>query len=570
MKCRLVAVLWTGFCASVAPGANSPQGDVRIRLFSTTNIRSLAVTPTGDLSSIRLCAGCAAVPAKTGMTITTRDRQLKAALFPGPTGEVQLNGSFRLQADAGQVVSAAGAWSLRAESDGIRVTLRLPAESYVSAAVAGEAAPDEPVEALKTIAVAARSYALANLGRHGSEAFDLCDSTHCQALKFEAVSAAVREAVRETAGETLWFRGSRADAFSTQSCGGQTEAASQVWPAMKAPYLSAHPDPYCVRRTPAKWQANVSLTDLSRSLRNAGFSAPEHIQTVALLERDRSGRVKLLQIAGEGKSMPISASSLRFALDRALGWNQLRSDWYEVSLNNGVAHFEGKGYGHGVGLCQFGAFEMAAEGKSYREILSFYYPGTTVGITPQDEGWRAIRGDGWTLWTTSANKTMISPGDAAWKRAQSLLPLSKPLSPSVRLMPATELFRQSTGEPGWLLASTRGEQITLQPERVLRSHGSLDRTLLHEFLHVIVESEASPKAPLWLREGLVEALADEKLVQSASLSSQMPLEEIEKELAHPASALQSADAHEAAGVRVHELIRQYGIGAIRARIAAGN
>ena len=108
----------------------------------------------------------------------------------------------------------------------------------------------------------------------------------------------------------------------------------------------------------------------------------------------------------------IAASALRFAVGRALGWNRLRSDAYEVGLRNGNLVFDGHGHGHGVGLCQSGATEMASEGRDARAILSFYFPGTVLRITPRDEGWHETDFGALTL---RSGGVLSSEQDAAWR-----------------------------------------------------------------------------------------------------------------------------------------------------------
>src|SRR5262249_16501358 len=112
-------------------------------------------------------------------------------------------------------------------------------------------------------------------------------------------------------------------------------------------------------------------------------------------KRSPSGRALKLAFRGGGdqqhgradSSKLISASSLRFAIGRTLGWNQVRSDLYEVETFADSVIFSGRGAGHGVGLCQAGAEEMAKEGKTYRQILAFYYPGAALGQTAAGLAW---------------------------------------------------------------------------------------------------------------------------------------------------------------------------------------
>ena len=114
-----------------------------------------------------------------------------------------LSGRFRMQSAGEEPVIATGKWIITSQHDGLRVLLTVPSESYVIAALSGEAAPDEPIASLKAMAISMRTFALANANRHQSEGFGLCDSTHCQALRLGKPRPEVEQAVRETAGETF-------------------------------------------------------------------------------------------------------------------------------------------------------------------------------------------------------------------------------------------------------------------------------------------------------------------------------------------------------------------------------
>jgi stage II sporulation protein D len=237
-------------------------------------------------------------------------------------------------------------------------------------------------------------------------------------------------------------------------------------------------------------------------------------------------------------------------------------------VSGGAVEIKGRGYGHGVGLCQAGAFEMAAEGRSEAEILSFYFPGTVIGVTPADHGWQKIAGAGWTLLTTDPADGLLAEGDAAWTRARSLLGApAASREPTLQELPSTELFRQTTGEPGWMLASTRGHNVFLQPATVRRKNGGDEELLLHEFLHVLVEQQAGENAPLWLREGLVETLAapGKEMWEPGNLSAT----EVDAVLAHPANAAVSRRAHQAAARMAALLCARYGMPAVRAFLRNG-
>jgi stage II sporulation protein D len=555
----LIATLFLPLTA--APQTRPPESalNITVRLFSTQAVKSLSLIPLSNDATLLICPTCPKKPVQAKLQIESTATSL--TLADHTTSKLlNLEGSLRLTAAPGREITAAGRWQISPTSAGLKVLLTLPSERYVVAALNGEAAPDEPPQSLRAMAVTIRTYALTNLNRHQFDAFNLCDSTHCQALRFDKPRLEIEQAVRDTAGETLWLNNKRATIYYTQNCGGETESASNVWPTEHEPYLTSHPDPYCVRRSAANWHAQITLDQLGVIAHRQGWRLPSSIESIRVSKRSPAGRVLTLELSGRGQTAPLSASSLHFALDRELGWNQLRSDWYTVTLSNAALHFDGKGYGHGVGLCQTGTHQMAVEGHNYREILSFYFPGTHTGVASTDRGWLAIQHGAWTLRSVEPSDTLSESGARAWARARSLFPTRTLPHADVYALPTTELFREITGEPGWVRASTRGALIYLQPLSILNRNGSEEDTLLHEFLHVLVEQESTEKAPLWLREGLVEALAKPN-GPSAFIDS--PPTDLDSRLANQTNQQQAHAAQVEAGQRVRYRIETRGLMAIR-------
>ncbi len=542
------ARLAQGFFLAANPPVPESARLLTVELFSTRTVKTLTATQLGQPTPTQIDWAPDGLRLSSGTTVK----------------QFSLSGSMRMRAGDSQEISAAGKWAITWRRDGLRVLLTLPSENYVIAALNGEAAPDEPMASLKAMAISVRTFALANANRHSDEGFGLCDSTHCQALRLGKARPEVERAVRETAGETLWFGGQRAHVYYTQHCGGMSEAAGDVWPAEQASYLAGnHADPYCLRRSPAEWHARIDLAQLSGIFRAQSWQTPSPISAIRVIRVSQTGRAQLLEVTGRGAPAQLSASSFRFAVDRALGWNQMRSDWYTVSIAGSALEIKGRGYGHGVGLCQAGAYEMAAEGLSDIRILSFYFPGAVAGITPAGDGWQSFAGAGWTLLTTDPAGGLVAEGNAAWARAQSLFG-SPAAAPTVQELPSTELFRQTTGEPGWMLASTRGSNVFLQPAAVRQNNGGTEALLLHEFLHVLVEQQAGEQAPLWLREGLVETLPN-----SGQFRGTMPVKELDAALAHPADAAASRQAHQVAARMAALLGTRYGIAATRGFLRNG-
>jgi len=388
---------------------------------------------------------------------------------------------------------------IRTESGHLALTITVPLEEYVAAVLAGESAGFRSAQSLAAMAVAARTYAVRFQGRHKSDGYDFCDTTHCQDLRIGAVSERLRQAAGETEGELLWFEGTPASTFYGKDCGGVTEAAARVWPDLKAPYLTRHDDPYC--RAQNGWSSAIRKQDLRSALAASGIRAPPHLDTLRIVERTSSGRASRLEAGGQA----ISASSLRFAVGRSLGWNQVRSDLYELNDSGDRILFEGRGSGHGVGLCQTGADRMGQDGRSYRQILDFYYPGTKLGVSAQGFVWRSLGGEHVEVLTTQPgeDRFLVALADRLARVAEQSTGLQWEAVPRLRVYPTVAAFRDSSGEPGWVAASARGSVIRLQPVAALRSRGSLESTVQHELLHALVESRARAGLPLWFREGIV-------------------------------------------------------------------
>jgi stage II sporulation protein D len=531
--------------------AQQPSADtITLGLFTIRTIHSLNVTPLGANAWQQACANC-------------QHTVLHAPVhFEHLDHTIQLGGNLRIQSD-GDVppIEAAGVYTVVPTPDGLHVTLQLPSERYVAAALSAEAAPDEPTASLEALAITARTFAMANLHRHKADNFDLCDSTHCQALHLGPLRPAIQQAVRNTAGISLWDGTHSASIYYTQHCGGISEAASAVWPEEHASYLASHADPYCLRRGPAAWQADILLTDLYRIASEQHWSLPTPITSIRIDQRSTSGRAKLIEISSPTRTATISASSLHFGINRTLGWNRIRSDLYTVVIAKNMLHFTGHGYGHGVGLCQAGAFQMALEHHTAAEILAFYFPGTRLGLTPSGGLWHEENVGPVTLRTITHDRELTQAVQLAWQRALALLPSAgETPHPTIILAPTTELFRQLAASPGYLLAVTRGNQITLQPLPILKRNGPIEPLLVHEFLHTLIESQSTDKAPLWLREGLAEALAE---IHSAYTPPTSSLATIEQRLADPLSLTEFQQAHRDAGAIVRSLGHTYSLDVTR-------
>jgi stage II sporulation protein D len=398
--------------------------------------------------------------------------------------------------------------------DGGKV-VQMPLEKYVAGVLAGEGSVFRSNEALRAMAIATRTYAVRLRGRHAKEGFDFCATTHCQRVDLKAVTPRFNAIADETAGEMLWFEGKTAFACYTRDCGGRSEDAGAVWPDLAASYLKIHDDPYCLRSGGGHWQWSATTGEILAALQESGLRAPRTLREIALKQTTASGRAQVLELIGDGPPVPISAGSFRFAMGRTLGWDTLRSERYRVRVANGRFVFEGTGAGHGVGLCQLGADRMGSEGHSYRDILSFYYPGTLVGLTGRGLKWTRLGGEFVAVMSTQPNQdaTLVEKAERLARLLSERTKLPLPAKIEIRIYPDLDTFRNATAAPGSVAGLTRGSRIDLQPVSVLRTRGVFESTLRHELLHVLVENHIPAGLSISQREEMVQCLERNNLSQ---------------------------------------------------------
>ena len=457
---------------------------------------------------------------------------------------------------------------MRVETARGAAVLDLPMERYVAGVLAGESSVFRSDAALRAMAVAARTYAVRLRGRHPAEGYDFCATTHCQRVDMEGITLRLASIAEETAGELVWFEGKPAFTPYTRDCGGRVEDAAVVWPDLAAPYLKSHPDAYCPRAGTEAWQWDGDPAKIVKALLGSGLRAPHSLAVITIVTRSASGRALTLSLTGAAESVRISAGSFRFAAGRELGWNTVRSDLYEIQSGGGRVLFQGRGAGHGVGLCQRGAEQMGAEGRSYRDVLAFYYPGTAVGITARGLAWQRLGGERVALWTTQPERDgsvlEIAERESRVVTQRTNWPL--PAHVEIRVYPDLDSFRNTTGEPGWVAASTEGRRIQLQPASVLRSHNALEQTVRHELFHVVMESRAAPGLPLWFREGIVEFLSSPADGRNGAASPASPAD---SGLRETTDAARARRAYGEAIRAVAALVKRYGEATVLDWVARG-
>jgi stage II sporulation protein D len=505
MKARfLVAILLL-----IPTGAFAQPPEVTVRLDWLSEIAEARLSPREGGMSLRPCAGCKPEPVRQSVTVRVTKGRLHLGDQPARGSAVEILGSYRVETAENTAADLDYPLEIRAEKGHLALVARIPLEEYVAGILAGESRGFASDESLKAMSVAARTYAVRFRARHRAEGFDFCDTTHCQDLRLAALRDRLRAAAEATEGELLWHQGRPAATFYHAHCGGTTEAVEHAWPGAPAPYLRQQPDTFCAARERGEWRSEVSRDELQRALSDAGVRVPRRVDSVEITLRTPSGRAARLRVTGE-TSLVISAEVFRLAVGRALGWTRIRSDLYDIYPGGERFILRGFGRGHGVGLCQAGAARMGESGKTYRDILSLYYPGTLLGLTAQGLHWQALRGERVEVLVTRPEQEGFLVGgiELQLRELERMTGWTLATRPQFRVYPTVEVFRNAAPQPGWVAASTEGRVIRLQPIATLRAAGSLESTLRHELLHLLVESRAHPELPTWFREGIVLALSE--------------------------------------------------------------
>ena len=532
--------------------------DVQVRIYSAHPPSSLDVTAIEGRLHWKPCPTC---PEQTGqqLSVQSATASTSPAAKAAPT-EFSITGIYRLQPPNGPTFSSPFPLRIETPPGGMVIIVTMPMEQYVQHVLMAESSIFQNPEALKAMAVAARSYANKFTSQHAREGFDFCDTTHCQAFYGRSVTEKIRMAAEATRGEYVSYQGKAAATFYHQNCGGMTAAASETWDQVSdsEPYLSIHPDNYCVTSGGLHWKTTLTREEIDGALRKSGLQPPENWQALEISSRNSSGRARNVNLTGgTPANFFVSGSSLRFAVNRAFGSNKIRSDLYELRNSNGRVLFSGRGAGHGVGLCQAGAEEMAREGKTYKEILSFYYPGTQVAKS-ESETWQKRSDERFDLVSVDpgADSSIFPVAERILSEAENSVGWRVPFRVRLQVFSSLDSYRNTTGQPGWAAASTRGQTIRLQPLAELRRRSILESTLRHELYHLLVETRAARKTPLWFREGLTLYLASSAVPDTPA--SLLSVEQIEQILKYGDTRENTEKAYNSAHRVVAGLVQRYG------------
>lgn len=313
------------------------------------------------------------------------------------------------------------------EDSNISLINVLPLETYLESVVGSEMNPEAPIEFLKAHAVISRSWALGKIldlhlrdnegkvnikealigwddtSAHNS--FNVCSDDHCQRYQgLQEISMVALNAIRDTTNEVLMSpTGELVDTRFSKCCGGITEIFSTCWQPQQVSCLESFRDPWCdlsyLSPKARRLLLSIILKDYDQDTQGYGYSWTSEISkdkvefnlkkhfnrnvgkilNLEVLHRGPSGRIDLLRIKGSEGYLDIGKE---LWIRRILSSSHLYSSAFDIEDYEAYFKFTGKGWGHGVGLCQIGAANMAANGFSYSDILSFYYPGSHIQKIP--------------------------------------------------------------------------------------------------------------------------------------------------------------------------------------------
>lgn len=267
---------------------------------------------------------------------------------------VRLAPESRVTFSEGETRTYLGDLEVRDRAGTTEAWLELPLDAYLAGVVLSEMGSDAPAAALEAQAIVSRTLVAVGHDRHPEGPWLLCDLTHCQSFRGVPADGAVWRAVQATAGQILTVAGAAVEAPFHSTCGGQTLDAWEVWGG-EPTHLGGVPDlrpdgtPWCSASPHGTWTAAVAAADLP--------------------------------------DPRLDAERFRTEVGRRHGWNLVKSNHFEVEelawRGQPIWLLQGRGLGHGVGLCQLGAIARARDGATAAEILRAYFPSATIGAAPE-------------------------------------------------------------------------------------------------------------------------------------------------------------------------------------------
>lgn len=370
----LLAALWWAGSGAVVPIATASDADRRIRVALEAAPHEVMVTSAGPVL-------VAAEGWKTTLEGSVRVRRAGGRLLVNDrrtAPPVRVAGGAAFLTVDGTPVRGDLVISVRDRR--VLVVNELALEDYVRSVVPSEVPSDWPAEALKVQAILARTYVLHQQAERGGNGFDVDATVQSQVYRgIPSEDGRTSKAVEATAGRVVHYGGRLAFTPYHSTSAGPTEDASEVW-GIDLPYLKGVDCSFDTESPAARWTRRVPLDEIEASLDQAGYRVGP-IGSLTPLGRNRSGRVSAVRIVHAGGALILKGEDLR----RIIGYRRLPSMRFDLTAfevnpesRQVEVWFQGGGWGHGVGLCQWGMKALAERGWTADQIISYYYPGTTI------------------------------------------------------------------------------------------------------------------------------------------------------------------------------------------------
>jgi len=303
-------------------------------------------------------------PARTSVRILIMDDKDSVATKKGWDGNTYVNGrGFRGNVDI-----------IKKDGGKLMVINRLPLDDYLYGVLYHEVSHRWPMEVLKAQAIAARTFALYQVRQNKLQPYDLRSDVYSQVYGGRTSEKwSTTRAVNLTRGKVLTYNGEIFPSYYHATCAGHTEDAVNLW-NIDMPPLKGVPCDFCKDSPHYRWTKDIPLQAIRDKLSDNGHKIGR-IAAVSIISKNASGRVDKLEIRDEaGTSIVLTGKDFR----QIMGPNEMRSTKFDATVKEGGLVIYGLGWGHGVGMCQWGAYGMARRGKKAEEILKYYYPGAEV------------------------------------------------------------------------------------------------------------------------------------------------------------------------------------------------
>jgi len=261
----------------------------------------------------------------------------------------------------------------RTKDKNISVVNYLSLSDYLKGVLYNEVSHRWPMEVLKAQAITARTFAVYKAIENRGKIYDVTSGVSSQVYGGKnSERFRTNIAVKKTAGKILTYDNKILPSFYHACCGGYTEDSSNIW-KMDLTVLEGRKDNFCKSSPYSNWKVNLSYLDIIQKFKNSKYNLNK-ILDIIILDRNRSERVSNLFILSNKGNFLISGHEFR----KILGSNVIKSTNFQIKKVKDFYEFKGHGWGHGVGMCQWGAYHMARAGFNYRQILDYYYVGAIV------------------------------------------------------------------------------------------------------------------------------------------------------------------------------------------------